>query len=201
MTKNITILLLLFVALTARGQKNTSAISELFCKAPISVFDHTTEGISLEEKNDLIVNGESQSWKITSESDKILEIKCKHPSSKMIFFLLEKQNSSPFMMSYTQNEDNSTIETWGLNNEEIEKEKLLPAIAAKDFFSKSTQVNNISGYNNNIQYRFDIHSRLIHVELYAWMEDSLENLKTDYEILLKWTDNGFEVQKAKRDNK
>lgn len=184
------------------SQMNIYPISELFNKAPISVFDHTTEGISLEEKNDLISKGETENWKIISKSDKMLEIKCKHPSSRITFFLLERQNSSPLMMSYTQNEISSTIETWGLNNEGIMvKENLLPAISAKEFFSESRWFDNISDFDNNVQYRFDANTHLIHVELFGWMEESMKFLKLDYDITLKWTGTGFEKQKTDRVNK
>lgn len=202
MVKHISIVLLILVTGATPSQETTHTVSELFQKAPVSVFDYTTEGISSKEKNDLVSKGESQHWKITSKSDKILEIQSKNPSSQLFFFLLRRPDSLPCMMSYTQNEDNSKIETWGLNKEGIvERENLMPTITAKEFISENTIVKNISDYNNNIQYRFDTNTHLIHVEFFTWMEGSLENFKTDYDITLKWTGNGFETQKIKRDKK
>ena len=201
MIKNITTSLMLVLFAIGRGQTNSYTISELFNKAPVSVFDHTTEGISLEEKNDLISKGETENWKITSKTDKILKIKCKYPSSRITFILLERQDSSPLMMSYTQNEISSTIETWELNNEGIMvKENLLPAIPAKEFFSENKWFDNISDFDKNVQYRFDTNTHLIHVELFGWMEESLKFLKPDYDITFRWTVNGFEKQKTDRDN-
>lgn len=200
MIKNITTSFMLILFATPRAQTNMHTISELFKKAPVSVFDHTTEGISLEEKNDLISKGETENWKIISKSDKMLEIKCKHPSSRITFFLLERQNSSPLMISYTQNEISHTIETWGLNNEGVMiKENLLPAIPAKEFFSESRRFENISDFDNNVQYRFDTNTHLIHVELFGWMEESMKIIKLDYDITLKWTGTGFEKQKTIRE--
>lgn len=201
MIKNITTSLMFILFAIARGQTSIYTISELFDRTPASIFDHTTEGISLEEKNDLISKGETENWKITAKSDKMLEIKCKHPSSQITFFLLERQNSSPLMMSYTLNEISSQIETWGLNNEGIiVKENLLPAISAREFFSENRWFDNISDFDNNVQYHFDTNTHLIHVELFGWMEESMKFLKLDYDITLKWTENGFEKQKTNRDN-
>lgn len=194
-------LILLAICICATGQK-PKTVYDIFTKASISIFDYTTEGISIEEKNDLLKKGESKSWKIVSKSDKKIVIDCKYPSSQVILFLLEKQNGSPLLVSYTENEKVRNIDIWELNDKGVvEKIDLLPVILARDFFSKENQFYTISDYNNNVYYYFDTITNLIHAGLFLRMERELEEKNIDFDVILNWNGKTFEVHKVLYENK
>jgi len=65
------------------------AVKSLFRMSPLTIFDETTEGLTLAEKNDLLEKGESATWKITDESKTKLAIQSKELPSKITLRFLK----------------------------------------------------------------------------------------------------------------
>ncbi|MEN7551914.1 hypothetical protein AAG747_28630 [Rapidithrix thailandica] len=169
---------------------------DFLAKAPNSLFDYTTEGILSEEKNILLKNGESEVWKIIRSQDTLLSIECKYGNSIVHLIPLVSNFGSQVILSYTENERTSMIETWQMEDEKVWKVQLLPSVKAKDFFTEEHRFANVSEYDSNVSLFMEVPSQVISATLNTWMEDEFEDKNIDYEIELKW--DGTDFQKIKR---
>lgn len=196
MAKKITFILITLMYLVSYGQ---NSLSDFLAIAPISLFDNTTEGISHEEIEHLVSKGESTSWKISFQGDKKMIISCKYPFSEVTLFLLNNSDSSLTLVSYTENERISTLETWKKNNSNVlEKIDLLPSVYARDFFLEENQFKGISKYNERVYYYLDVETLTIRAGFNIWMLEHFdENKSTDYDISLKWNGTAFKILKSK----
>ncbi|GJM62517.1 hypothetical protein [Persicobacter diffluens] len=169
-----------------------STLFELFALAPITLFDGTSEGITIEEKKDLCIQKESDSWKITYLTDEKMEVTCKYPSSSITLFTLERKSKSPILVAFTVNERNTSVELWEKDKGgNLEKVELLPTVHAKDFFFIENQFDGLSKYNNNVYYSVDTEKFIIGAGLYTWMEKEFEFRPVDFQIELKWDGEKF----------
>lgn len=170
---------------------------DLFANSPTSLFDQTTEGISKIEKAELIEKGESEYWIISYKSDEKIVITCKFPSSEITLFLLKRENISPVLVSYTLNEQASSIKLWSANDEEkIEVINILPKIYAQDFFSEKNSFDKLKDFDNDVYYSLNTESLNIDANLNTWMEPVFENKPVEYSIALKWNGEDFNVEKT-----
>lgn len=172
------------------------SLFELFTIAPTSLFDYTSEGISEEEKINLINNGESESWNITYKGDDKIIIICKFLYSELTLFPLTRPDNTTILGSYTINEQASSIHTWEqINDTTLQQINLLPTVYAKDFFMKEDQIPQLEKYDGNVYYYLDSEAMLIKAGLNTWMEPELEKMKMDYSIYLKWNGAKFEINR------
>ena len=198
MTKKTAFILITLISLMSYGQ---DTLTNFLSVAPTTLFNNTTEGISSQEINNLVNKGESINWKISFKNNEKLIITCKHPFSQVTLFLLCKTNNASILVSFTENEEITTIETWTKNNSNtLEKVNMLPAIIAADFFLKQNQFKNIQQYNNRVYYTLDIETLTIKANFNTWMiahEYFTEDKSADYNIELKWNGIAFKISKTR----
>lgn len=111
----------------------------LFELSPLSIFDETTEGLDLSEKNDLLKKGESISWKIVEESETKLVIRSKQPSSEVTFrFFKYKDNPDGVLLVEVVNQDHLNLLSWIYSSERnsLQEAEVLKKYTANDFVSK-----------------------------------------------------------------
>ncbi|MEL0651526.1 hypothetical protein V6246_08840 [Algibacter sp. TI.3.09] len=196
--KKTSFILITLITLVSYGQ---NALTDFLSAAPISLFDNTTEGISSGEINNLVKKGESSNWKVSFQNKERLTISCKHPFSQVTLFFLTKTDGALILVSYTENEKTSTIETWEKSDSNILKKiNVLPSIQAKDFFLKENQFKEISEYNSRVYYYLDMDTLTIEAGFDTWMikhEYFTEDKNVDYNISLNWNGMEFEVQKTR----
>ena len=196
MIKKTSLILFTLMTLVSYGQHT---LIDFLSIAPVSLFDNTSEGISSEEIDDLVKKDESVNWKVSFENNEKLTISCKHPFSRVTLFFLTKKDNTLILVSYTENEQTTIIETWEKSNSNILKKiNVLPSIRAKDFFFKENQFKDISEYNSNVYYYLDMETLTIKVGFNIGMikhEYFTEDKGVDYNISLKWNGIGFDVQK------
>lgn len=189
--------MLCFLFFTHSQTYGQASLTDLFTVAPISLFDNTTEGISLEEMNDLVNKGESATWQISYKSEQKITITCKYPFSEISLFLLHHNDGGAVLISYTVNEQVSTVETWKKNDHNIlEKIDLVPITFANDFFFEQNQFDEISKYDGNVYYFVAIESMTIKAGLNIWNEKVFENTEVDYDISFTWNGTTFDVVKT-----
>lgn len=175
-------------------------IESLFSLSPLSVFDQTTNGLNLSEKNDLLKKGESHSWKIMNRSKTKLAIQSKPPSSEVtLYFLKNKNNLDGLFFAETGNGKSSSMHSWKYFNESktLQKTNLLKKFNANDFVSKDDQLPD--SYEAGLNYHF-IDDLTIEVSLHTWMEKEFENREIINQIFLKWNGEDFE-EKIEKINK
>ena len=168
-----------------------------FSLSPLSIFDETTEGLDLSEKNDLLKKGESASWKIVDESKTKLAIRSKHPSSEVTLrFLKNKDNLDGLFFAEVVNEKNSNLFSWKYFNDDrnLQKADLLKKYNANDFVSKEDKLPD--SYKPVLHYQF-IDDQTIEVSLHTWMEKEFENREIINRIFLNWNGENFEEKIVK----
>lgn len=173
-------------------------MKSLFSLSPLSIFDETTEGLSVSEKNDLIQKGESAAWKITDESKTKLAIRSKQPSSEVtLHFFKNKANLDGVVFAQVVNEQNTKLHSWKFSNEakSLQKADLLKKYAANDFVSKEDKLPD--SYQSVLNYEFT-DEQTIEVSLQTWMEKEFENREIVNRIFLEWNGEDFEEQIVKK---
>ncbi len=169
-------------------------IKALFQLSPLSIFDDTTEGLSLSEKNDLLEKGESDTWKIIEESETKLIIRCKYPSSEVTFRFLHKKDSLDGLLFATVvNERNSKLHSWNYTHEDnsLQAAEVLNKYTANDFVSKEDKFPD--SYSSVMYYVF-IDDHTIEVSPHTWMDEEFENREIINKIYLKWNGEEFEEE-------
>ena len=178
-------------------KKESINIKSLFSLSPLTIFDGTTEGLSLSEKNDLIKSGESASWKIADENKTKLTIQSKQPSSEVTLrFLKNKDNSDGLLFAQITNEQNTNLLSWNYSSKDkkLQKSDVLKKYSANDFVSKEDKLP--ESYQPKLHYGF-INDETIEVSLNTWMEKEFENREIINKIFLKWNGEKFEEQLVK----
>ena len=171
----------------------------LFSLSPLSIFDETTEGLDLSEKDDLLEKGESTSWKIVDESKTKLAIRSKHPSSEVTLrFFKNKHNSDGVLLAEVVNEKNTNLLSWKYSNEDkgLQKADVLKKYTANDFVSKEDKFPD--SYKAVINYLF-VDDQTIEVSPHTWMEEEFENREITNKIFLKWNGENFEEKVVKNE--
>ena len=181
------------------GLESNIDMKSLFSLSPLSIFDETTEGLNLSEKNDLLKKGESASWKIIDESKTKLTIRSKHPSSEVALrFLKNKDNLDGLLFATVVNEKHTNLLSWKYSNEDknLHKANILKKYTANDFVSKEDKLPN--SYKPVLHYQF-IDDQTIEVSLHTWMEKEFENREIINRIFLKWNGENFEEKIVKNE--
>lgn len=171
----------------------------LFSLSPLSIFDETTEGLDLSEKDDLLEKGESTSWKIVDESKTKLAIRSKHPSSEVTLrFFKNKHNSDGVLLAEVVNEKNTNLLSWKYSNEgkSLQVADVLKKYSANDFVSKEDKLPD--SYKAVINYLF-VDDQTIEVSPHTWMEEEFENREITNKIFLKWNGENFEEKVVKNE--
>lgn len=174
-------------------------MKSLFSLSPLSIFDETTEGLSLSGKNDLLKKGESASWKIIDESKTKLAIQSKHPSSEVsLHFFKNKDSLDGLLFAKVVNEKHANLLSWKYSNADknLHKASLLKKYTANDFVSKEDELPN--SYIPVLHYQF-VDDQTIEVSLDTWMDKEFENRETINRVFLKWNGKNFEEQIVKNE--
>ncbi|QWX85409.1 hypothetical protein H0I23_07145 [Cellulophaga sp. HaHaR_3_176] len=167
-------------------------IKSLFSLSPLTIFDETTEGLSFSEKNDLIKNGESASWRIADENKTKLAIQGKQPLSEVTLrFFKSKDNSDGLLFAQITNEQHTNLLTWNYSSKDknLQESDVLKKYSANDFLSKEDKLP--ESYQPKLHYGF-INDETIEVLLNTWMEKEFENREIINKIFLKWNGEKFE---------
>lgn len=167
-------------------------IKSLFSLSPLSIFDGTTDGLSLSGKNDLLKKGESTSWKIIDKNKTKLAIQSKPPSSEVtLYFLKYKNNLDGVLFAEIVNGKNVDLLSWKYFNENktLQKTNLLKKYSANDFVSKEDKLPD--SYEPVLYYIF-MDDQTIEVSLHTSMEKEFENREIINQIFLKWNGENFE---------
>jgi len=167
-------------------------MKSLFELSPISIFDLTTEGISSSEKEELIKQGESVSWKIIEENKTKLSIQCKYPSSEITFYFLKnRDNLDGVLAAEVINEKVTNIQLWKYFHEDksLQERDMFKKYQANDFVSKEDKLPDT--YKPVLHYQF-VDDQTIEVSLDTWMNENFENREIINRILLKWNGEKFE---------
>lgn len=167
-------------------------IKSLFNLSPLSIFDDTTSGLEQQEKEDLLSKDESETWKITEQSDVKLKIVCKYPSSEVTFYFLKNKDSlDGVLCAQIQNEQLLGLRTWSYSSKDntLQEVDILKEYTADDFVSKEDKFPDT--YTSSIYYLF-IDNQTIEVTPHTWMENEFINRDVVYEIFLKWNGKEFE---------
>ncbi|WP_159023132.1 hypothetical protein [Formosa sp. L2A11] len=166
-------------------------ITILFNLSPLSIFDKTTDGLSLSEKKELLKNGESDSWKIITKNQTQLAIQNKNNSSQVTFYFLKnKDNLDGLLCAEIVNGENNNIYSWKYFNktETLQETNILKKYNANDFVSKADKLPDT--YQPVLHYTF-INNKTIEVSLYTWMEKEFETRKIVNKIFLIWNGDHF----------
>lgn len=121
---------LCFLFMMACSKPSLTAM-EYFKKLPVAAFDHTTDGLSQEDKNQLLSKGESSTWTIEKKSDDQIILKSKYGFSRVTLNL--KKSSATTMEVETQNEKVFVKEIWELNS-----------LAPEEFVKKSVNDSSVT---------------------------------------------------------
>ena len=170
-------------------------MKSLFSMSPLSIFDKTTEGLSLSEKNDLLKKGESASWKIMDKNNTKLALQCKNPcreSEVTLYFLKNKNNLDGVLFAQIVNGQNVDLLSWKYLNENknLQKTNLLKKYSANDFVSKEDKLPD--SYEPVLYYIFADDQKMIEVSLHTRMEKEFENREIINQIFLTWNGENFE---------
>ena len=174
-------------------------MKSFFSLSPLSIFDETTEGLDLSEKNDLLKKGESTSWKIIDESKTKLAMRSKDPSSEVTLrFLKNKDNLDGLLFAQIVNEKRTNLLSWKYSNEDknLQKVNILKKYTANDFVHKEDKLPN--SYKPVLHYQF-VDDQTIEVSLHTWMEKEFENREIINRIFLKWNGEKFEEKIVKNE--
>ncbi|MCL5128524.1 hypothetical protein [Algibacter sp. L4_22] len=169
----------------------------LFNLSPLSIFNETTEGITLSEKKELLKKGESTSWKITNKNKTKLTIQNKNLSSQVtLYFLKNKDNLDGVLFTEIENGRNNNIHSWKYINksETLQKINILKKYSANDFVRKEEKLPD--SYQPLLYYLF-IDDQTIEVSLHTFMEKEFETREIINKIFLKWNGENF-VEKIER---
>lgn len=182
------------------GSDDHIDMKSLFTLSPLSIFDETTEGLALAEKNDLLQKGESDSWKITDEGKTKLTIQCKSPSSEVtLHFFKQTANSDGMLFARVVNEQNSKVHSWKYihDSKTLQEANLLKTYSANDFVSQEDRLPD--AYKPILNYQF-LDDQTIEVSLQTWMDKEFENREIINRILLQWNGEGFEEKIVNKDS-
>lgn len=179
-------------------EKNTTKKSDLsismmslFELSPLSIFDETTDGLSLSEKNDLIKNGKSTAWNLINKSNSRLSIQNQDKSSEVNFhFFKNKNNSDGLFFASILNGQNNQLLAWKYDNAQntLQATDPLKKYSANDFVSKEDQLPD--SFKSTVHYQF-VDDQKIEVLLHTWMVEELENREIINKIFLKWNGENF----------
>lgn len=174
-------------------------MKSLFSLSPLSIFDETTEGLTLTEKTDLLQKGESASWKITDESKAKLSIQCKSPSSEVtLYFFKHTDKPDGVLFAKIENEQNSQVHSWKYfhDSKALQKANLLKTYSANDFVSQADRLPD--SYKPRLNYQF-LDDQTIEVSLQTWMDKAFENREITKQVLLQWDGEGFQEKIVNKD--
>lgn len=167
-------------------------MKSLFSLSPLSIFDLTTDGLSLTEKKELLNNEESTHWKIINTTRTQLKMHSKDPSSEVtLHFLKYKNNLDGVLFVKIVNGDNNNLLSWKYFNENktLQKTNLLKKYNANEFVSEDDKLPD--SYIPVLNYIF-IDDQTIEVSLHTWMDKELENREIINKIFLKWNGENFD---------
>lgn len=184
---------------TSKKSADSTDMKVLFSLTPLSIFDETTEGLSLTEKKDLLEKGESATWEIMEEGKTKLLIRCKYPFSEVTFYFFQnKDNQDGVLFAQIVNERYTNTHSWRYFNEEkkLEKASPLKTYTANDFLSQEDRLPD--SYQAVFNYEF-IDDQTIEVSLQTWMEEAFENREIINRVFLKWNGENFEEQIVKNE--
>lgn len=183
----------------SKKSPDSTNMKALFSLTPLSIFDETTEGLSLTEKKDLLEKGESATWKLIEEGKAKLVVRCKYPFSEVTFYFFQnKDNQDGVLFAQIVNERNTNTHSWRYFNEEstLQKANPLKTYSANDFVSQEDRLPD--SYQAVFNYEF-LDEQTIEVSLQTWMDDAFETREIINRIFLKWNGENFEEQIVKNE--
>lgn len=187
-----TFFILLLIPLLSQSQVEGEMVKYLSI-SPVSLFDNTTEGISKEEIQDLVREGESATWKVSSMTTEKLVITCKYPFSQVTIAKIGDDRS--IIVAFTENEQSKNLEIWERKEDVLQRTDLLPKVSAKEFFFTKNQFNGLSDYDSNVYFYLSANSSLVKAGLNTWMDAALKDKNPDFDISLKWNGDAFTIEK------
>lgn len=171
---------------TARG---------IFISLPSSIFESTPEGLSDDDKDELLEEGKSEFWEIIYEDQENLIFKSLPFGERSIGLKLfrNEESGGAAVAIGSLLEPMCTLELWRVEPDG----RILPMDAPdapniKEFFSRKRVFQ-----NSKNSVLFCLEDGLLAARPFYWNRGEVQPLKTDLKIVYNWTGKEFKMMKMK----
>lgn len=188
--RSIFLFLFSIILIKAKAQNGEQSLLLFFQKAPVEIFDYTTEGMSEGEHSFLCAHLAGKNWSRKLIDSTQLRINCHLDNAVVDIILLWQNDIEKQFLILTQNQSASHAEVWKMKDSLVSKINDAPQINTSMFF-KNKRKNNL-GYN----YVYRQHQLMVVPQFF--MTD-YEEKDIDYNLLLEWNGkNKFSIKQVSK---
>ena len=194
---NIAILLISsFIIVKETSGEKQPEVLRYFSLLPLSAFDNSVDGLSLEERKNLIANSESANWKMVLNSEIEIVLKGIHAIDNIITIrIFSSPIESRLLAVQTQNAHVNLLEFWRFDKEgKAKKVDILPKLWPNDFISEKDHVYK---HSSTVSYTLG-QPDSVNVFLNRRMDPVLNKIRLKYNVHLHWNGKNFTTEKSIR---
>lgn len=159
-------------------------IKSIFEWSPLVIFSHTSEGLTSEEKEDLINKNKSSAWELIEHTKNKMTLKSISNDLVNLYYLESVKNQIGVLALAVNNRQNNSVEIWSIGeNRSFRKIKDPFQINANDFMSSEEKLPD--DYQATFQYHY-VEPKSVEVSLHTWMEKAFEDRKIANKVLFEW---------------
>lgn len=189
----------LFFLLSCSSSPPQFTAAQFLAQLPASIFDNTAEGMSEQNKQQLLTRGKVDGWKITQQTDKSFVVSDTDSGQSTVQLMVYAAPPGQLIAVHTQNGQNTNLDFWRYTaaSQQLTQVGLSPSffpkITGDDFLAAEEKLPD--AYRATMTYTMN-EDGTIDVEPYTWMESVFEERTLLYTIQLTWNGKKFQVEKS-----